>query len=356
MEAGSTHRLYLPSLDGARGMAILFVLLDHLSSAKIIPFQLRGLGTIGVYLFFSLSAFLLTAPFWLKTPESLTQWKTWSTYFWRRFLRIYPLYLLALITQHFIKESFSWREIRDHLLLREGQGIFWALEVETKYYLILPLMILIFIVAWRRNAILGALCTVGFIAVLGPLFRAEAKWWSQDGHLLGNYFWVFFSGSVVGSLFALRVLHPMRSRRLQWICEVAAICSFSMSFVVMPGILQILPPALAPSTKATMALPGVFWAVFILTHLHGVGVVKYLFELRPLRYLGFISYSVYLSHKPVIHCFWLLQQWNWLPWLHYSWQIRSFAIMVAIIAVATLSFFFVERPLSKLKAGFTRSV
>jgi len=354
--AGSTHRLYLPSLDGARGLAILLVMLDHLSSAKIIPLHcLRGIGHIGVYLFFSLSAFLLTVPFWLKSKESLMQSKTWSIYFWRRFLRIYPLYIFVLIAERYTGTGFSWASIGNHLLLRRGEGVFWTLEIEAKYYVILPLIVLTFIVAWRRNATLGAICAFGLTGFLFILFYAEGRWWSLDGHVLRPYFLVFILGSIAGSLFAFMILCPPRSRSLRWCCEVAAIGAFVSSFFPLPEILRLLPKALTPGWHESIVLSGLFWAVFILAHLHGVGFVKHLLEWKPLRYLGLISYSLYLWHKPVIDSFSLVNQSGRLP-LGAYWPVRTIAILGACIMAASLSFFLVERPFSKLKAGFTRSL
>ena len=52
-----------PSLDGVRGIAILFVLLSHLSNEGYRIFNFSGKGVYGVYLFFVLSAFLLSYPF-----------------------------------------------------------------------------------------------------------------------------------------------------------------------------------------------------------------------------------------------------------------------------------------------------
>ena len=357
--AGSTHRLYLPSLDGARGLAILLVLLDHLSSAKIIPFHLRGIGLIGVCLFFSLSAFLLTAPFWLKDPESLVQSKTWSIYFWRRGLRIYPLYLVVLLTEHFAhiaRTEFSWLSIRDHLLLRRGEGVFWTMEVETKYYLVLPLLVLAFLVAWRRNAVAGLLCMIGLAGGLALLFRAEGKWWSLDGHVLRGYFWVFFLGSAAGSFFAFFISRPLRSRGMQWFCEAAAVAGFLISFSGLPEIWGRLPLASAPSWWSSPIIPGVAWAVFLAAHLHGIGFVKYLLEWRPLRYLGLISYSVYLWHKPVITCLGFFIQTGRWRWVHDYWVLHFLAILGAVISWASLSFFLIERPFSTFKARFTRSV
>ena len=100
----SDQRLQLDSLDGLRGVAVLIVVVSHLSNSGmyLLPLvNLRGNGKSGVYLFFLLSSFLLTYPFLLKGKDALDR-AYLANYALRRFLRIYPLYfcylLLALLT------------------------------------------------------------------------------------------------------------------------------------------------------------------------------------------------------------------------------------------------------------------
>jgi len=356
LAAGSTHRLYLPSLDGARGLAVILVVLDHLASSKIIPFhELRGVGRVGVYLFFALSGFLLFAPFVLKSTEGIARWETWGSYFLRRLLRIYPLYFLALLVSHAINPAFTWRIVADHLLLRRGDGVFWTIEVETQYYLILPVMVWTFIVAWRRGVAAGCLASAGFFICLHLLFRVTARHWSLDGHVLKPYFMIFTFGSAAGALLALVAGHPRWPRWSRFACEGAAFTAFLLCLCAAPSIHGVLPPRLAPGWDAGLVLSGFFSALFIFCHLHGAGWIKACLEWRPLRYLGLISYSVYLWHRPVIDTFWRLTDAAHVPYAAH-WPVRTAYVLLACVALSSLSFFLVERPLSRLKAGFTRSL
>jgi peptidoglycan/LPS O-acetylase OafA/YrhL len=348
---------YLPSLDGARGVAIICVLLDHMSSSKVIPFHcLRGVGHIGVYLFFSLSAFLLTVPFCLDNKERLTLWNTWGAYFFRRILRIYPLYIIVLLGKHFADAGFTWRNVWEHLLLRRGDGVFWTIQVETQYYIVLPLMIVTLFLAWRRNAVTGTLCTIGFYIIVHVLLHAVGKWWSLDGHSLRDYLWVFLSGSAGGALFALTASHPTRGRQEQWICETAAIVSLIIIIFAVPELFAMLPHPLWLSFSKMTLLSGVPWAVFIFAHLRGLGYVRAVLKWSPLRFLGLISYSLYLWHKQVITGVWRLREYSALPLLHYSWITYFISILICILVAGSVSYFLVERPFSRLKAGFTRRI
>src|SRR5664279_4066021 len=89
------HRTRLPALDGLRGLAVLMVLLDHASDAKLRIFpaaDMNRAGKYGVYLFFVLSAFLLTHLLLLRPPAELSRARIWLNYAVRRFFRIFPLY------------------------------------------------------------------------------------------------------------------------------------------------------------------------------------------------------------------------------------------------------------------------
>ena len=82
--------LQLDVLDGLRGVAVLFVVASHLSTEglDVLPYlNLEGAGKYGVYLFFSLSAFLLTHQILIARREQLRSPRYWARYAARRVLR-----------------------------------------------------------------------------------------------------------------------------------------------------------------------------------------------------------------------------------------------------------------------------
>src|SRR3954465_1021092 len=109
----------LPALDGLRGLAVLLVLLDHASDARIRLFEAANMnraGKYGVYLFFVLSAFLLTHLLLLRPAAELARARTWLNYALRRFLRIFPLYALVLVVMVRL-HKFQWHHVWTHLAL-----------------------------------------------------------------------------------------------------------------------------------------------------------------------------------------------------------------------------------------------
>ena len=140
---------HFKSLDGLRGIAVLFVVLSHASNAKMFIHPIinfHAMGKVGVYLFFVLSAYLLDRQIALAFIANKTSIGYWKNYFLRRFLRIYPLFVIALIF-HGLLNLVGVKTVIDsiidiplHMILLKGESIFWSIPVEFKYYFISPLI------------------------------------------------------------------------------------------------------------------------------------------------------------------------------------------------------------------------
>ncbi|HEY0008435.1 MAG TPA: acyltransferase, partial [Tepidisphaeraceae bacterium] len=193
---------HMPAIDGLRGIAILIVMIHHLTPAVSGSLFTRRMlevahtGWIGVDLFFVLSGFLITAIL-LRTRSSEDYF---INFFARRTLRIFPLYYItlgvlllgvpALMTMphvgHFMNEWFG-RITRDLQVMLDGQSWlwmygtnlkiaiegerwgavnhFWSLAVEEHFYLVWPI-----VVYYASRAGLIKIC---MICILGaPVLRA----------------------------------------------------------------------------------------------------------------------------------------------------------------------------------------
>src|SRR6478672_6158755 len=143
---------YMPSLDGFRALAILFVFIAHLGFGYIIP------GGFGVTLFFFLSGFLITRLLIHEHDKKNTL--DLKGFYIRRLLRLYPPLLFMLLIfpviivsfKHAISipeitaVSFYWENYFLVYVLHDGGkgnfNIFWSLAVEEHFYLIFPLLFL----------------------------------------------------------------------------------------------------------------------------------------------------------------------------------------------------------------------
>jgi peptidoglycan/LPS O-acetylase OafA/YrhL len=165
VEASSVK--HLDVLDGLRGVAILFVVSfhgfytnpEHGSIARGIGYLL-GLGRTGVPIFFVLSGFLISYPFFKNKEETGRSWYP-SGYASRRIGKIIPPFYLSIV----LFMLFYWARFHDADYVASGlkwavgfgnfiainpefNGPYWSLIVELQFYILLPLL---FWMAYRLN-------------------------------------------------------------------------------------------------------------------------------------------------------------------------------------------------------------
>ncbi len=136
----------LAALDGIRGLAVLLVLASHTGA-----FHLRGHGGVGVWLFFALSAFLLTMPFAAR-PERAASWPHLRHYFARRLRRIGPAYYLFLAVEFAFVGDPDLPVILRHAVFLQGDSILWTIPQEVLFYLALPLLAASHLFLFRRSS------------------------------------------------------------------------------------------------------------------------------------------------------------------------------------------------------------
>jgi peptidoglycan/LPS O-acetylase OafA/YrhL len=174
---------HVKSLDGVRGIAILSVVLFH--SLLFIS------GWIGVQIFFVLSGFLITLI--LVNDSDLPLGFYLKRFYWRRTLRVFPLYfgyvaVLALVYfasghpeafrrdwPYLLTYTLNFRRIWPDFGMNMFYGRFWSLAIEEQFYLIWPLLVYLV----PRKHLLKLVTTIIFIS---PLLRLVAS------HLLAHVF------------------------------------------------------------------------------------------------------------------------------------------------------------------------
>ena len=161
-QCAATQPQYIPALDGVRGIAILLVIAFHarvaFSSTAEIPyvaFRFLGLGWSGVDLFFVLSGFLITG----ILLDSRDGPRYFRRFYWRRVLRIFPLYfaylfLILVVCRYawlawsgvdlwkgtnpwwYFSYLLNWKS--DHGFNDLYLGHLWSLAIEEQFYLVWP--------------------------------------------------------------------------------------------------------------------------------------------------------------------------------------------------------------------------
>ena len=334
--AGDEHPDHHKPLDGLRGLAVLMVVFGHGSNHGLGPFGPDSMmirGKLGVYLFFVLSAYLLDRQIIKMFHQGRAQWDYWRYYFSRRILRIFPLFFLALVVFRVANAAglkvviHSWGQLWEHLALQRGDHIFWSIPVEFKYYLISPILLYFFhrVLRWNLWAM-----GITFAALFVGVYQYSVHW-QPEGTSTLLYLNIFLMGTLVAVLErcvpnfwnALRTFKPASS--LGW-SVILAFSLWSWKMDDFTSINTFLPAA-------------ALWSI-ALAATFGPGWWASLLSFKPLRWVGKVSFSMYLFHIPV------------LMWVK-TWTIPSGLLWIIYLGLTALvcavTFLLVERPLQLFK-------
>jgi peptidoglycan/LPS O-acetylase OafA/YrhL len=361
MKTTTLTKSYYPALDGLRGFAILGVLLQHNFSFLPVP----RYGWVGVDLFFVLSGFLITEIL-LKTKE---QKNYLPNFYIRRILRIFPLYygslilffsLAPLISQ--FKDQYSyysanqgmlWMHLQNWLYIAKPRldnhtvfSHFWSLSIEEQFYLVWPLIIL----ACHQTRRLVLLI---YVALLGSIvFRFMT--WSYFGNGDTNFLLQYMTridGLCVGSLIAAwrtdrAQMATKKILRLGGTFFGLHIAAFLVSKTIFPGI-----PHFTIFGYSTIAVSFGFLLNFLMEKRNRL--TKFLFENKPMKGLGKISYGVYIYHWPIFVLFKIFVADRMLKLGMPENIVISIAATTLTILVSVISYNFFEKKLLALRELIT---
>jgi len=321
-----------PELDGFRGLAVAIVLLAHSSNAGYPLFgvvDFHHYGSVGVYLFFVLSAYLIDRQIINALEMGQANLGFWMRFAVRRFSRIYPLYLVALLLNWALSANgipspiLSAADVLRHLTLQEGRQVFWTIPVEFLYYILSPLILAMLWPLYRRRPILA-------IAVLGTALAS--LWYLRLQHVAMPIYLRFLPVLGCGTLLAL----TQRRLRLPGGIGLALL---ALILTTVPTFARLIyGTSLFHGHRFTLVY-GIAWALILYQALNHEIALSALGRWLPLRALGALSFSVYLLHKPML----ALAQ-HYLP---EPWALPAF--LGGTLAVSLLTYTFVERPLAQIQ-------
>jgi peptidoglycan/LPS O-acetylase OafA/YrhL len=361
----------IPALDGIRALGIVLVLFFHGG------FSWVGGGFFGVDVFFVLSGFLITG---LLVSEYRQNGGIGLGRFWgHRVRRLVPALLVMLVGValygFFLAPSDTLGQLRGDALatlfyvnnwhqISGSQGYFaalntprpllhtWSLSIEEQFYLVWPLLVL-GILRWSRSlrtllvvTVIGAAASaVAMAVVYGNGSGQSAAYYGTDTRA---------QALLVGAALAIVLAHPLPRRRSSaTVPTTSLIRSFVLSRSARLGLAIVgvagLAAVLVLSSVDNSTTAWIYRGGFTLVALATAGIIASValvpdgwlsqaLSLRPVRYVGAISYGLYLFHWPIFvavdHARTGLVGWP------------LFGVRIALsFAVAVASFHFLEMPI-----------
>ncbi len=340
---------YIKGIDGLRAAAVLMVLAYHLK----LPFARSGL--LGVTIFFVISGFLITRIL-IKEIEN-TNTVNLKNFWVKRIRRLLPAILTMIIALIFVSAAFdrvlftkacedlwsavfcynNWRQIFNQVSYFENAGApsplthCWSLAIEAQFYLLYPVLLLVFTRFKKKKAWFAGITIVLAAASLGlmwflfdPAKDPSRVYYGTDTRA----FSLLFGGLLaqIEDLFGIEKKLPGKLRDTIGI----------MSFISLLGMVAVVDGYSSFLYKGGQGIASFLAVLMILAVQDNTGFLNKFFSLYPLIWIGERSYGIYLWHYPIIL---MLGSGRKTAW----WLIIAEVLLTGMCAA--LSYHFIETPI-----------
>lgn len=337
----SSIGVHLGVLDGVRGLAALMVLAEHTG-------VLKGIGSMGVWLFFCLSGFLLSAPF-IKDPARAISPDFMTTYLVRRLKRILPMYYTFLAAT-FMFTGKTDQFIR-HILFLQADDHLWTLPQEMCFYLILPFVVAFIYLAFRGSRICAILFLLALQLLANKYLTARVITLYGYHDQLVPMVGIFLAGMMFSYLY-----HWLGDNRFFLRLDRTRVRSFcSVTGLILLVVLVILSARLIPGITRFNAIHnfgifGFFAGLFILlTVLANNTLLSRIMSFYPLRAVGLVGFSFYLLH-PILITFIKFEDLDFFN-INLRGLPMFFLAGVATYLFAAFTYTYIERPFLQSSAA-----
>ncbi len=336
---------YRPDIDGIRAIAVLSVVIYHLSP------QWLPRGYLGVDVFFVLSGYLITG---ILVREMAERSFSILAFYERRVRRIMPALLAVLVctmlvgsalllpgdlvglarsavaTLLFVANIHFWRDTNYFSPDAEQKPLLhmWSLSVEEQFYILFPVALLLLSRHAPRWLLAGVLAMIVASFALNVV-ALQAGGAAPAFFLLPTRMWELGAGAALALLPPHRLRHGPAASAI-WLAGMAGL---AVSLLVPLPLPEMLPAA----TLAVLATCCLIAAGGEAASPLSAQLIRFSLATRIMVFTGLISYSLYLWHWPVI----VLAKYYLVRHLAPG---EAVLILALSIALATLSWRFIEQP------------
>jgi len=312
----------IPSLDGLRAISISLVVVGHWAELRYHSDVAGAFANLGVRIFFIISGYLITTL--LLKEHRKTSTIRLGEFYVRRAYRILPAAMAFMLPAFVI----FWHELRWYHMAAAALylanfdyahpwflGHLWSLSVEEQFYFLWPGVLK----KWYRQRVEILVGVVAF----APVYRVVCHVLQLHGRADETF-------PAVADVLAVGCLLAIFADRVPEIRGLAALA-------------MILPVAMVPiyvgalRFHVTLVLLFVLWPVMHFSIagllLHVVRRPYWILNVRPVVWLGKISYSLYL----------------WQQLFVYGTQPRPGYMVMLVLGLASASYYFVEQPMLRLR-------
>ncbi|HSR07194.1 MAG TPA: acyltransferase [Bryobacteraceae bacterium] len=337
---------HLPSLDGLRAIAAFLVVFYH-AGVGWSP------GGLGVLTFFVLSGFLIT---WLLLKEE-EQSGTISLklFYIRRSLRIFPAFyaywflvsaaLLLAHKRYIVAQAMSsFFYVNNYYQALHGDpntafSHTWSLGVEEQFYLLWPLFFLLLKhTRSRLRFLIAAIFTIALYreALVFVIHRNQGYIYdafdTRADHLL------------IGCLLAVALRAGVWTKLWQRLCAAWWLTALSLGMLIISTALALQFGSTYRDAVGFVVDPLLVAVLIVQCIAHPTAGFGIALNWRWMRYLGTISYSVYLYQQIVL---------DPVGKRMAAWPLLTLPVSIlTVIAMASASYWIVERPFLRLKKRF----
>ena len=319
---------HLAQADAMRALAISFVVINHVALLGDLHLfgrvqNLAFLGRWGVNCFFVLSGVLLTGQF-LAAIIRERRFPSTTTFYLKRFLRIYPLYAVGIfvgaIVELLLHGDFPFAYVAGHLAFAQGFSLafqddpinipLWTMTIDAEFYLALPLIAAA--VAWmvrgashRRKVavivtvlVLVTVVSIAYRYLAFALFPGALESFSLLAIVVRNIVGMA-SAFALGTLLALMAELGVRPRlRFGVLASV-------VGFVAFVGIISVKSSGHALHAKVWADLVAAFSTAAVLYTLSAIRAPRFtaIFDSKAIAGSATLAYGVYLVHAPILRLF-----------------------------------------------------